>query len=99
MATYTALRITHQTLTANTVDTVTLNSGYSAIEVFNRDASGVIYARNDGTDPVVGAAECYIIPAGQALNIPSPGSSWPTLATEGIKLISTVACAYSVTGN
>jgi hypothetical protein len=98
MAAYTASRIIHQTLTANTVDTVTLNS-CSAVEVFNRDTSGVIYARNDGTDPVVGAAECYIITAGQALNIPSPGSSWPTLQTEGIKLISTVACAYSVTGN
>jgi hypothetical protein len=97
VSTYTPTRITHQTLTISTVDTVTFGAGVSAVEVYNRDATGVIYARVDGTNPVVGADENYII--GTALVIPFAGSeSAATGGDDVVKLISSTACAYSVTG-
>lgn len=99
MATYTPARITHQTLTISTVDTVTFTGGMSAVEILNKDTTGVIYARVDGTNPVVAADENYVILPGQALTIPFAGSeSAATAGDDVVKLISSTACAYTVTG-
>lgn len=93
MATYSAARTQHQTLTANTVDTVTLDADYNEVEVVNRASSGDIYFTADGTTPVVAAAGTFIVRAGEALT-----TDPPTSGNSVIKLISTSACPYSVTG-
>jgi hypothetical protein len=93
MASYTPQRSTHQTLTPATADTVSLRLRHQAIEVLNRDATGVIYVREDGTTAVVGADDNFIVTAGQSLVIPTDPTTTATLT-----LISSTACAYSVTG-
>lgn len=97
MATYSGASSQHQTLTAATVDTVTLNADYDNVEVLNRASSGDIYFTVGGstapTTPVVGAAGTYIVQPGQTLQVPVKASG-----NTVVKLISSAAAAYTVTG-
>jgi len=97
MATYAAAKAKHATLTASTVDTVTL-SNCSNVEVLNRGTTE-LYFTVDGTTPTVAGDNCYIVQAGAALQV--PGSS-PTYVQDrvaiAVKVISSAAVAYSVTG-
>lgn len=93
MAAYSGARTQHQTLATNTADTVTLDSDYDNVEVLNRATSGDIYFRVDGTAPTVGGAGSFIVTPGQALQV-SVGSAGNTV----VKLISSAATAYSVSG-
>lgn len=94
MATLNATRVAHGTLTANTVDVVTLTGGAQAnVEVLNRSATADIYFRTDGTVPTVGGTDCDIVPAGGAVKL-----SVPVATATVIKLISSAAAAYSTTG-
>lgn len=93
MATYSAASTQHQTLTANTVDTVTLDGDYDTVEVFNRGSTGDIYFRVDGTAPTVGGAGSFIVTPGMSLIVDPP-----TSGNSVVKLISSGTPPYSVTG-
>ena len=95
MASYTLVtRSIHKTLTANSVDTVTLQPGFSEVEVLNRDTSGTIYFRSTNT-PTVGGDDTYVVMPSSALKIPRQHFDSDPDAT--LQLISSTACAYSVT--
>jgi hypothetical protein len=89
MATYTVASAKHATLTANTVDVINLGSAQH-VEVINRDSSGDIYVTIGTTVPTVAGDNTFYVGPGAAriLNTPDP----PV-----IRLISSTACAYSVT--
>lgn len=53
----------HATLVANAVTTFTFPANAGQIIVLNRDGVAEIYFRSDGTDPVVGADGCDVVPA------------------------------------
>jgi hypothetical protein len=92
MASYTANAIKHPTLTASTVDTVTLGSDFNRVEVLNRGASD-IYFTADKSTPTVGGDDCFIALAGGGLQV-----DVPTAGSTTVKLISSGAPAYTVTG-
>lgn len=96
MATYSDGFAVHPTLTANTVDTVTLTATTGSVTVLNRGAAEIYGKANDvgqvPTDPTVGGAGTWCIPAGAALEISEGGGNIV------VKLISTGATAYSVQG-
>lgn len=93
MADHTEARAKHATLTAATVDTVTLTTNYGHVEVTNRASSGAgISFTTDGTTPTVLGDDTYWVGAGQSLVVKLEGSS------DVVKLISATADAYSVTG-
>jgi hypothetical protein len=96
MATYTGNRVVHATLTAATVDTITLDSDYVSVEIVNRDGAAEIYATVDTSlTPTVGGANCDVLPAAiGALTIDATGYGTPTT----VKLISSGTPAYSVKG-
>lgn len=79
----------HGTLTANVVSTVTLDEGYAAFEIVNRDQAGAIWVRFDGTDPVIAAAGTFVVLGARSF-------SWKRRGTITVKLISDAARAYSV---
>lgn len=95
MATYTG-RIIHATLTANTVDTITLDSDYISVEILNRDGTAEIYATVDTTTPpTVGGTNCEVLPAAiGSLTLDASGYGSPTT----VKLISSGTPAYTVKG-
>lgn len=82
---------THQTLAANTVDTVNLSKHYGAVEVYNA-SSADIWARSDGTAPAVAGDDTIRIPGGSAATLGTPGD------TTSVQLIASSTAAYSVTG-
>jgi hypothetical protein len=90
MATYTVATSKHATLTANTVDTVTLGIG-TYVEVLNRSTSD-IYFTLDNTTPTIGGDDTLIVTAGTALRLPENSGQGMT-----VKLISASPSAYSVT--
>jgi hypothetical protein len=92
VTTYTANVSKHATLTANTVDTVTLASDFNAVEVLNRGTTE-LYFTVDGSMPTVQGNDTLVLTAGAALSATSP----LTTATV-VNLISSAATAYSVTG-
>lgn len=51
------------TLTANTVSTKTIDSGFDRIEVLNATGSAEVYFTVDGSTPTVGGAGCFVLPA------------------------------------
>lgn len=51
-----------RTLTAETVDTVTFDGSLFEVEVIS-DGAAPLYFTLDGSDPVVGGAACYHMPA------------------------------------
>lgn len=90
MTNYSVARVKNQTLTANTIDRVTFTSNPAECEVKSFGA-GRIYFRGDGTDPATPWDDCSSVGAGEALRIP--------LGTDDtIRLVSSTADAYSVTG-
>ena len=94
MATNTANRAQHATLTPDTVDTVTLGSNWANVEVLNRSTSGwITFNVNSSSSPVIGADETYVVGPGSAVVVPTP-SPTPTV----VKLICASANEYSVTG-
>lgn len=93
MASYNVLRSKHATLVAATVDTVTFNQEWRAVEVKNRATSGDIYFRTDGTNPVVGADDTLFLGPGESLVVDFPSGS-----PDAVKLISAGTPPYSVTG-
>jgi hypothetical protein len=86
-------RIVHDTSVADTVAVVTLDADYDSVEVMSRGESD-IYFRVDGEDPTVEGDDCYLVLAGGFLEVPVPGRA----GSSEIRLISTDATAYSVTG-
>lgn len=99
MATYTAAgRSIHKTLTANTVDTVTLDNNYGSVEVKNHGTTASLYFLVDSAaTPAIAADGTYVIDAGEALVVDSTADEQTGGATV-VKLISASAIAYSVTG-
>lgn len=92
------------TTTTTDSDTLTL-TGYSAnkygggvnrINVRNRDAALILYVRTDGTNPTAAAADgTIIVPPATAVDVPVRTTGNGTVE---IRLISSAACAYNVTG-
>ena len=97
MASGTAKVVYHGTLTATTVDTVTLSQGTSAVEVYNRAAAGGadIYVTTTNIDPTVGGNDCYIITPQTSDLLPTFRDSGNKAAT--VKIISSGTPSYSVT--
>lgn len=78
MATYTATKSVHKTLTSTTADTVNLNDQWTVLEVINRSGTAPLYIRADGTTAVAEADNTDIALAGEAVlvnRIPSAGIS------------------------
>lgn len=96
MATYTVTTAAHKTLTANVVDSVTLDLvgslGTPRVEVMNRGTADPISFTVDGSTPTVLGDNCYVVPAGGALQV-----SLTPAASGAVKLIAASAVAYSVT--
>lgn len=95
MATYTANIATTQTLSANTVDTVTLTSPATRVTVTCSSAvgSGTVYftvGSGSATTPTVGGSNAYAVVAGSSFTVDFDGS-FPT-----VKLISSAALTYTV---
>lgn len=61
MATYEVERAAHKTLTATTVDTIIMPS--IDVRIMNRSGSEPLWVTIDGTEPVAGADDIYIVPA------------------------------------
>lgn len=92
MANLTAAVAKHATLTAATVDKVTLSTHLGGVEVVNRDqGTSELYVRVDGTDPTVGGDDCYVVPAASARTIVLPDRG----KCEA-RVICSAAVAYSV---
>lgn len=79
----------HGTLTANQVETVYIDVGYSGFEVINRTRSGVIWVRYDGEDPAPGAAGSFTVLGARSF------PTWRRGSIE-VRLISDDARDYSV---
>lgn len=101
MTAYSSALATHQTLSANTVDTVTLTDAYASVEILNRDASSTIYFTIDNYPtvgnslaPTVAGADCLVVAPGQALVVQTNSSGTVPII---VRLISAGAAAYSVT--
>lgn len=95
MATYTANIATTQTLSANTVDTVTLTSPATRVTVTCSSAvgSGTVYftvGSGSAATPTVGGSNAYAVVAGSSFTVDFDGS-FPT-----VKLISSAALTYTV---
>jgi hypothetical protein len=95
MATYTANIATTQTLSANTVDTVTLTSPATRVTVTCSSAvgAGTVYftvGSGSATTPTVGGSNAYAVVAGSSFTVDFDGS-FPT-----VKLISSAALTYTV---
>lgn len=83
----------HGTLVADTVTTVTLAGNHGTVEILNRSTAEIWFTLDSATDPTVGGANVWVLPAGAARELPSPSS-----AITQVRLISSAAAAYSVTG-
>lgn len=77
MAAYNALKAIHKTLTGTTVDVVTLNQLWPAIEVENEDMVNDVFITQDQTDPVADANNTTRIPPGATKVI----KSYPVVGT------------------
>lgn len=78
----TGTRSVHNTLTGTTVDTVTLQGYWGAVEVVNREASGgtslwitVGHEDLDPSTPVAAANETFEVPAGLAILVDLPNGA------------------------
>lgn len=100
MATYSVNRAKHATLTASTIDQVTVATAGIA-EVMNRTGSSEIYftvgtVASPPADPTVGGDDCFVVPATLGSYVLERA---PSFATEGpvvVKLISVGTPGYSV---
>ena len=85
---------THSTLTAATVETVTIDRNASTVRVMNRDGAAEIYYTLDGSAPTVGGATTYALPAAiSSEDRPVPSV---TSATTVVKMISSGTPKFSV---
>lgn len=82
----------HGTLTPSTVVTHTLNTFTAQVTVLNRSQTGEIYFTVDGSTPTVGGSDCYACLGSRAV------ASASATAAPVVKLISSGALAYTVTG-
>lgn len=98
MASYTASRAVHNTLTATTVDTITLSAQYVRVEVLNRSATGDIFVTLDGSTPTVGGNDTYVVPATGVGTFVNPANTSQPPTSTVVKLISSGTPSYSVTG-
>ena len=97
MATYTAHIATHQTLTASTVDTVTLDAYGRYIEIVHRgSATNPIYfcVGRSAATPTVAGADTLVVLSTKPTVVPWPVDS--PASTAQVKLISAGAEPYSV---
>lgn len=85
-------RIKHGTLTADTVATVILGKDYDSVEVMARGDSDIFF-RVDKVDPTVEGEDSEICSAGGFLV-----GSVPTTGNTEVRLISTDATSYTVSG-
>lgn len=94
MATLSVVSSGHATLVAATVDTVNLSRESALLEVLNRNGAGELYFTTDGSTPTVAGAETKVVPAqaGASLVLRRP------VGATVVKLISSAAVSYSVTG-
>lgn len=99
MANYSAASGAHETLTANTVDNVTLTANPAAgVTVVNRTGTAEIFVTlaagsSAPSAPTVGGANTYIVPAA-ICSITIPVSAGSVV----VALISSGAMSYSVEG-
>lgn len=91
MASYTAVRAKSATLSASTVDTITLANGIKRVLVINRSTSGWIWAKEGSVAPTVAGDECLPVGPTWAIPVETNGS------TTVVKLISSGALDYTVT--
>lgn len=102
MASASAFKTYHGTLTANTVDTVSLTVWTRYVLVINK-SSDVIYATTDGSTPAVKGEDTYCVPANTSKLLFNEGvEPEPALSVSGatvVKLISTGTPDYSVEKN
>lgn len=78
MATHTAVKSVHKTLSSTTADTVNLNNEWTILEVINRSGTASVYVRADGTTAVAAADNTDIVLPGEAVlinRIPAAGIS------------------------
>jgi hypothetical protein len=92
MASYTVTAAKHATLTANTVDTVTLPVEATLVEVLNRDGAAEIYFTVDGSVPTVGGDDTQVLPA----SVGGLEFGSPQIAQTVVKLISSGTPKYTV---
>lgn len=86
-------RITHGTLSAGTVATLTGDAEFTTARIINRDGAAEIFARGDGVDPTVAGDDCEILPAAMSyLVMRLSHAGEPTV----LKLISSGTPTYSV---
>lgn len=95
MAAVTAKTSIHAVLGAATEDIVTLTQKWDQVEVLNRHATGTLYftVKNVAV-AAAGQNDTFVVPPGSGLVI-SVGSVGNSII---VRLLSTVACDYSVTG-
>lgn len=95
MATFSGHRIVSATLTATTVDTITLDVDYTRVEIVNRTGDAEIWVTIDGTDPTVTGNDCDVLPTAiGSLILDAPAIGKPT----AVKLISSGTPSYTVKG-
>lgn len=98
MATYSQATAAHETLTASTVDTVTLTQNGRSVTVVNRTGTSEIYftaavSPTTAATPTVGGANCWVLPASvSSLRLQLGTGSY------NVALISSGTMAYSVEG-
>ncbi len=84
----------HRTLTANTVATVTLDSGAQRVEILNVDGAAAVYVTVDRTDPTVAGDGCWVLPAAVGSLELKPRGAGDSIAV--VKLISSGTPKVSV---
>lgn len=89
MAAVAGIRAAHATLTAATVDTVTMSGGAKKRAELVNQGTDAIYFRTDGTDPVTAADENEVLLGGERLSISLPESG-------EVRVISAGTPTYSV---
>lgn len=89
----------HFTLAAGVVQTFTLPSDYTCVEVLNRGGTDEIYTSYDGTAapaaPTAGGNDCDVVPAGSGAAIQLRRSNTVAIT---VKLISTAGTTASLRG-
>lgn len=94
MATHSVALAKHATLSASTVDTITLTNDFQTVEVVHRTSTAAdpIYFTVDGSTPTVGGDNTYVVMPGGWKSV----RAWAN--SDVVKLISAGTPAYSVTG-
>jgi hypothetical protein len=88
VASHTAVKAQHATLSAATADTVTLSGSGNTLRIRNRGTAGDIYFTVDGVVPVSLADDTYFCGPGESIVLESGGKV--------VKLISAGTPEYSV---